>query len=67
MPKLHNWMSGLKPTRKLVELCLPGSHDAGVYLDKDKNVTPGKKARCQEGNIGKQADCGSRVFDIRCS
>jgi hypothetical protein len=63
---LHNWMSGLDHNRKLVELCLPGSHDAGVYLDKDKGVTPGDKARCQDGNIGKQAYCGSRVFDIRC-
>jgi hypothetical protein len=66
MPKLFNWMSGLKDTRKVVELCLPGSHDAGVYLDKDKNVTPGNTTRCQYENIGKQADCGSRVFDIRC-
>ena len=22
---IHNWMSGLKGTRKLVELCLPGA------------------------------------------
>jgi hypothetical protein len=66
MPKLHNWMSGLQDTRKLIELCLPGSHDAGVYVDKTKNVTPNEKARCQYGNIGEQADVGSRVFDIRC-
>lgn len=63
---LHNWMKGLKDTRKLVELCLPGSHDAGVYTDEDKDVRPGDKARCQHKNIHEQARVGSRVFDIRC-
>jgi hypothetical protein len=63
---LRNWMSALQPHRKLAELWLPGSHDAGVYTDKDKGVNPGDSARCQYGNIGEQADVGSRVFDIRC-
>jgi hypothetical protein len=30
---IHKWMQGLAPNRKLLELCLPGSHDAGVYFD----------------------------------
>jgi hypothetical protein len=65
MSNLNNWMSELKPTRKLVELWLPGSHDAGVYTDEQKDVTPGDTARCQNAHIGEQASCGSRVFDIR--
>jgi hypothetical protein len=66
MPTLRNWMSGLQGTRKLVELCLPGSHDAGVYTDKARELTPGDMSRCQSANIGEQAELGSRVFDIRC-
>jgi hypothetical protein len=66
MVKIWHWMEALEPTRKLVELCLPGSHDAGVYTDEEKKVTPGDTARCQENNIRKQASNGSRVFDIRC-
>jgi hypothetical protein len=65
MSNLNNWMSELKPTRKLVELWLPGSHDAGVYTDEQKDVKPGDTARCQYAHIGEQASCGSRVFDIR--
>jgi hypothetical protein len=63
---IHNWMSGLKGTRKLVELCLPGSHDAGVYRDLAADVNPGASARCQYSNIYEQAMVGSRVFDVRC-
>ena len=63
---IHNWMSGLKGTRKLVELCLPGSHDAGVYQDQKAGVKPGSSTRCQYSKIWKQAMSGSRVFDIRC-
>ena len=67
MPKIYKWMSGLKDDRKLIDLCLPGSHDAGVYEDKDRGVkTPGSKTRCQYKNIYEQARDGSRVFDIRC-
>jgi hypothetical protein len=64
--RLHNWMEALKPDKKLVDLWLPGSHDSGVYMDKEKGLDPSSSACCQSGNIGKQADVGSRVFDIRC-
>jgi hypothetical protein len=66
MVRIHYWMAALQGTRKLVELCLPGSHDAGVYTDEKRDVTPGDTARCQYKNIGEQASEGSRVFDIRC-
>lgn len=63
--RLYNWMSGLNDERKLVELCLPGSHDAGVYRDLDAHVTPGPRARCQYSRIFAQAMAGARVFDVR--
>jgi hypothetical protein len=63
---IHNWMSGLNGSRKLVDLCLPGSHDAGVYRDPNAGVKPGSSARTQYSNIWQQAMYGSRVFDIRC-
>lgn len=63
---IHNWMSGLDSKRKLVELCLPGSHDAGVYRDQKAGVNPGSSTRCQYSNIWQQAMHGSRVFDVRC-
>src|SRR5262245_41154496 len=62
---IHNWMHGLDQKRKLVDLCLPGSHDAGVYRDEAAGVKPGSSARCQYSNIWKQARDGARVFDIR--
>jgi len=72
MAAIHNWMKGLEPDRKLVELCLPGSHDAGVYRDlrppfrgHTQVANPGSMTRCQYANIWEQAMCGSRVFDIR--
>jgi len=46
-------------------LCLPGSHDAGVYRDFTQEANPGSMTCCQHGNIYIQALVGSRVFDIR--
>lgn len=66
MGKLQDWMSHLDDNRRLVDLCLPGSHDAGVYQDKQAGINPGPKACCQNSNIWKQALAGSRVFDVRC-
>jgi hypothetical protein len=66
MGKLQDWMSHLQDNRKLVDLCLPASHDAGVYRDKQAGINPGTKACCQASNIWKQALAGSRVFDVRC-
>jgi hypothetical protein len=69
MAAIESWMKGLSLNRKLFELCLPGSHDAGVYRDLKRNYTheinPGAMTRCQNENIREQAMCGSRVFDIR--
>ena len=63
---MNEWMKGLNDQKKLVQLCLPGSHDAGVYRDEKNGVNPGTSTRCQYSEIWKQALAGSRVFDIRC-
>jgi hypothetical protein len=66
MPKMEDWMDKLNDDLKLSQLCLPGSHDAGVYRDKQNGVAPGPSTCCQDSNIWKQARDGCRVFDIRC-
>jgi hypothetical protein len=65
MPYTHCWMNDLKDSRQLGELCLPGSHDAGVFEDLTAGVKPGVKARTQYSHIENQAMAGSRVFDVR--
>lgn len=56
-------MSHLKFNRKLSELCLPGTHDAGVYKEKDAGVKPGFSTRCQYLNIWQQAHARSRAAE----
>ena len=61
-----NWMSRIQGNPKLVDMVLPGSHDAGVYGDSlsTRGATKGQ-TRCQGSNIYNQALAGSRVFDCR--
>lgn len=66
MPNMDEWMKGLDDKKTLAQLCLPGSHDAGVYRDKQNGITPGGSTCCQDSDIFKQARVGARVFDIRC-
>lgn len=61
-----NWLGDVPGTRLLHEICIPGSHDAGVYGDSiDTRKSPASWARCQTGNIFEQATAGSRMFDCR--
>jgi len=71
---LHDddWMQALKATigtKKLIEIALPGSHDAGMNsLDyaKDKcNLASSCNTVAQDTNIIGQLKRGSRYFDIR--
>jgi hypothetical protein len=66
MGKLEDWMKYLDDDSKLLDLCLPASHDAGVYRDEKAGIKPGSKTCCQASPIWNQARAGSRVFDIRC-
>lgn len=62
-----NWMTNLYNTepafsdRPLSEITLPGTHDAGCYIDRVVNF----RARTQLQTIGQQLSGGIRYFDIR--
>lgn len=61
-----NWMSRIQHNPRLINMVLPGSHDAGVYGDSLTRVAcPKRYARTQGSNIYNQAFSGSRVFDVR--
>lgn len=60
------WMSRIQGNPLLVDMVLPGSHDAGVYGNSLSSAgAPKKYTRCQGSNIYNQALSGSRVFDCR--
>ncbi len=70
---LSSWMGRLSETigsRRLWEIVLPGSHDAGMN-EKDRHdcYVPGAATTCntitQSGDIAHQLKRGSRYFDIR--
>jgi hypothetical protein len=66
----HNWMYHLNDiigSRKLSQMALPGSHDAGMN-EADRNtcyMASSCNTVTQSGDIGYQLQNGSRYFDIR--
>jgi len=69
VPSLGTWMSDhyneIKD-KKLTELSIPGSHDAGMY--KVHSCSLGARscnAQTQHLDIAGQLHCGSRYFDFR--
>jgi hypothetical protein len=61
-PDNSTWMADLlsvKPTIKLCDLVMPGSHDAGMWTG------AGDKSKTQRLSILGQLQAGSRYFDIR--
>ncbi|MCC2657641.1 MAG: hypothetical protein K0Q76_2749 [Panacagrimonas sp.] len=63
---LNDWMSSYQDT-KLVDLIIPGAHDAGTYLGTELRG-PGATSRnshTQNMSIGGQLACGTRFFDLR--
>jgi hypothetical protein len=68
--KLSHWMGDLYETiknRKLSQITLPGSHDAGMNEDDKHNCFVGSSCNTitQSGDIAHQLKRGSRYFDIR--
>ncbi len=54
--------------RKLSEIALPGSHDAGMYKTRDCSPVPGAgdcNTKTQALSIAEQLDSGIRYFDLR--
>lgn len=57
-----NWMSTLDRTLTLKDVCMPGSHDAGMYKT-DNWIT--SLALTQNKNLNEQLHSGIRYFDLR--
>lgn len=74
-PSLGTWMSdhySKIQNKKLTELSIPGSHDAGMYKARSCTKTtlytvPADKSNTQTQRLGiaDQLQCGSRYFDFR--
>ena len=66
---LSNWMSGINDNRKLCDIIMPGSHDAGMSKHHMPSHAPTsiyyKTGRTQSLDVQGQCDAGSRFFDIR--
>ncbi len=68
--KTKRWLA-LYPTRRLGELVMPGSHDAGVYRNAivkksvAKVLAKKSKIACQDHDFLEQAKAGVRFFDAR--
>ncbi len=61
-----NWLSKMPGNPHLINMVIPGSHDAGVYGESlSTRKAPKAFARCQGANIYNQALRGSRMFDCR--
>lgn len=62
----QNWLRDIPGNRRLYNIVIPGSHDAGVYgVSISTRSSPASWARCQGSNIYNQAMSGSRMFDCR--
>ena len=64
------WMGAIPDDRKLMEITMPGSHDAGVYKEASTkvglgNVLSSGMTACQDRSVLEQCESGSRFFDIR--
>ncbi|MCU0351794.1 MAG: hypothetical protein MUF43_13355 [Flavobacterium sp.] len=60
----QRWMSALKDSQTLNDICMPGSHDAGMYSTSFFQLGQGL-ALTQSKNIREQLDFGIRYFDLR--
>jgi 1-phosphatidylinositol phosphodiesterase len=58
---LSDWMALLPGAKKISELSIPGTHDAGALHETWPNT-----ARCQTLTIAEQLSAGVRFLDIRC-
>lgn len=67
MAWINNWMSLIPDNRRLIDIIVPGSHDAGVWPEviELKVLNDANLAICQNGDFYAQATCGSRFFDCR--
>ena len=57
----NNWMAGIKDTKLLSQLSIPGTHDSGARYEPLSGT-----AKCQNLTIAEQLNAGVRFLDIRC-
>ena len=58
-----NWMKDVPDTKKVRDMLIPGTHDAGTCgMGEDWNITLGMT---QRKSLCEQWDCGIRYFDLR--
>ena len=63
---LTKWMQKLNDNKKLSEICMPGSHDAGLYQVSEKRpAVKDSDVITQNGDILEQLNAGVRFFDLR--
>ena len=69
MSYTENWMSNLGDHRRLNDIIMPGSHDAGMSIEAMAHYPDSyrryKAGRTQNINVEEQCNAGSRFFDIR--
>jgi 1-phosphatidylinositol phosphodiesterase len=56
-----DWMASLPGNKRISELSIPGTHDAGALYEPWRGTT-----RCQTRTIPEQLEDGVRFLDIRC-
>ena len=66
----YAWMSRLlqefpDEDIKLSDICLPGSHDAGMYILRSCKLGNACNTQTQELNMKRQLEAGYRIFDLR--
>src|SRR5262249_1007861 len=68
VPDLPRWMAKLDGSLRLIDITMPGSHDAGVYAAGKVTKRLGMKksfAVCQDVEFYRQTERGCRFFDCR--
>ena len=64
---MNDWMDEIDGNKKLTDITMPGSHDAGVFTT-DVHKKFGLKSKfavCQHDDFNAQCTAGSRFFDCR--
>ncbi|WP_372894718.1 hypothetical protein [Stieleria sp.] len=54
------FMASFRDDKTLADICIPGSHDAGIF-----NEGASANAKTQDGTLQEQCMAGSRFFDLR--
>lgn len=65
---VNSWMNKMLPyisNLSLKNLCIPGSHDSGMFMNNDGTIAPDCSVITQSKSIYDQLEQGIRYFDVR--